>query len=160
MNRLKKYVLPGKKPSEEIGSAIAFGAVWVLVTDIPGFFMDYMQRLEFMQMAESSIMNFDFANIMKGALFGAIIYSFYRICKAIYDMGYFKRITKSIYVMRRLDESVPIAKRAWTKALIGIAATFLAAVIMFAINYLIYRYGTPEAYLPDTYNIDFWGAIL
>ena len=155
MNRLKKYVLPGKKPSEEIGSAIAFAIVWVLVTDIPGFFMEHSNWVRYIGGTID-----DFANMTRGALFGVVIYSVYRILKAIYDMGYFKRITKSVYVMRRLDENAPIAKRAWTKALIGILAAFIAALIMFGIDLLYYKYYTPANMLPDTYNIDFWGAIL
>ena len=154
MKSMKRYVLPGKKPTEEIRGAIVFGVVWVLVTDIPGFFADYSDRMKYIGHVG------DFADITRGALFGVIIYSFYRICRAIYDMGYFRRITKSIYVMRRLDERAPVMKRAWTRALVGIAAAFAAALIMFIINYLIYRYGTPEAMLPETYHIDFWGAIL
>ena len=155
MNRLKKYVLPGKDPSGEIGSAIAFAVIWVLVTDIPGFFMKHHNWVQFI--GGTMV---DFAIIMRGALFGAVIYSFYRICKAIYDMGYFRRVTKSIFVMKRLDESAPIAKRTWTKALIGILAAFIAALIMFGINLLYYKYCTPANMLPDTYHIDFWGAIL
>ena len=161
MNKMKNYVLPGRDPGDAIGTAVLFAVIWVLLTDLPLFYGRYYVRLKILDTESFGLDGIgDFSDITRGTLFGVVIYSLYRIIKACYDMGYFTRVTKSVYVMRRLDEKAPIVRRTWTIALIGIAAALAAALIMFVINYLIYRYYTPEAMLPSTYNIDFWGAIL
>ena len=154
MNWMKKYVLPGKDPLKEIKSTIAVAFVCVFTSNMSGFFMDYNNRKQFYGNVG------DFADITRGALVGAVVYGMYRIIKMIYEMGYFSRSTRSIYVMRRLDEGHPLLQRTLPMAMTGICAALVFALVFFAIDYLVYRYMTPRAMLPETYHLDFWGALL
>ena len=88
-----------------------------------------------------------FGTLLVGAYTGVIIYVIYRLIRASMDRLYFIRDSKSIYVMKRLDEKSPIAKRCWSRAIAGIGACIIAAAVMTLIDFLVYRIITPGDYL-------------
>lgn len=177
-NRLKGYVLPGRDPKDEFTASIICGAIWAAVTDIPIFFMRYFGVMNAVKMMRSGrgdeyspymemvcypptgpVEMPGLSTLTYMCLWGIHIYVIYRVIKAIYDMFYFTRGTKSAYVMARLDERWPIVRRCWTKAIAGIIAALIAGLILYLINYLVYIGCTPGEYVPKTAGASFFRAL-
>ena len=173
-DKLHSYVLPGRDPKEEFQASVIFGIIWAAVGNVLKFFVIYYES--FMacskKMAEWNLNLSDWAMmyVMDGqmpplqlmtnlSLWGVHVYVIYRVLKAIYDTFYFTRDSKSVYLVKRLDEAMPVARRCWTKALAGIAAALLTGLILFGLNWLIYTCLTPAEFSPDTAGATFWGAL-
>ena len=166
-DKLKYCVLPGRDPRDDFWASIAFGVIWAAIADFVFFFDTYLGSLNAVKYLmtgkgynEDAFFDFEllrpigdryympeFHILIRGTLSGLLLYAIYRVLKAIYDMGYFKRFTNSIFVMKRLGEKAPIIKRSWTMALVGIGAALIATVILIGINYLVYIGYTPKEYL-------------
>lgn len=168
-NRLRDNVLPEKDPKEIFQSSIVFGICWAIIPNIINFYTKYVDTLrsvkyfrtgrgateQFLSEDIVHMLQFDkeltympsFGSLLFGAYSGVIIYVIYRIVRAITDRSYFVRDSKSIYVMERLDEKMPIAKRCWSRAIAGIGACLAAALVMTLIDFLVYRFVTPSDYL-------------
>lgn len=168
-DRLRDYVLPGRDPKEDYQGAVVCGIIWAVLTDILFFLVKYVKAWKavtyfrtgvgdtwnFLDEGIVHILQFNgnqtymptFAALLAGSFSGVVIYSLYRAAHALSDKNYFTNGSKSIYLMNRLDEKHPIAKRCWGRALAGIASVVLCTMVLVIIDYLIYRFITPNDYL-------------
>ena len=166
-DKLKDCVLPGRNPKSDFMSSMVFGVVWAVIADLAIFFDRYFGSLNAVKYLMTgkgydvnTFLNFElirtigdkyympeFSILFQGASSGLIAYGIYRVLRASYDMGYFRRYTNSAFVMKRLGEKAPILKRSWSLALAGIGAALMATLILMGINYLFYIVYTPGEYL-------------
>lgn len=168
-NRLRDNVLPGKAPEEVFQSSVVWGICWAIIPHMISFYTKYVdawKTVKYFRTGKGATENFlsedivhmlryyeelgympSFGTLLAGAYSGVIIYAVYRLIRAYLDQSYFVRDSKSIYVMKRLDEKSPIAKRCWSRAIAGIGACIIAAAVMTLIDFLVYRIITPGDYL-------------
>lgn len=168
-NRLRDNVLPGKDPEEVFQSSVVWGICWAIIPHMISFYTKYVdawKTVRYFRTGKGATENFlsedivhmlryyeelgympSFGTLLTGAYFGVLIYAVYRLIRASMDRSYFFRDSKSIYVMKRLDEKSPIAKRCWSRAIAGIGACIIAAAAMTLIDFLVYRFVTPANYL-------------
>ena len=156
--------MPGRDPKSEITSSVVFGIVWTALFNVINFFPKYNGILSVLKSTRPDTENYyqwwsyvamnangefmpPFMDLIHMTMNGLLGYAIYRIFRAFYEMGYFRRFTNSIYVMKRLDEKTPILKRCWTVALIGIGAALFTALLLTGIEYLIYISCTPEEFM-------------
>lgn len=159
-NKLRNYVLPGKDPKEVFRTATVSALIWVVFSNITGFFTRFCQAVNVVQSQNEEdifidifgiIKNVDGQLVMPGfmelstlSFWGVGIYCVYRIIRATMDMTYFTKETKSIYLIKRLGERAPVFKRCWTRAIWGIVVARIFSWIMFGIDYLVYISFTPK----------------
>jgi len=74
----------------------------------------------------------------------------------IENYQYFRKDSKSIYTMRRVDDPRLMIKQCWTVPLIGCAVTLLALVLLYGIFCLIYFLSVPAEALPEQTIGIFW----
>ena len=166
-DKLKDCVLPGRDPKSDFMSSMTFGVIWAVIADLAFFFDKYFGSLNAVKYLMTgkgydvnTFLNFELPRIIgdkyympefrilfQGTFSGLIAYAIYRVLRACYDMGYFKRFTNSAFVMKRLGENAPILKRSWSLALAGVGAALIATLILMGIDYLFYRVYTPDEYL-------------
>ncbi|MBQ5441666.1 MAG: hypothetical protein IIU36_05315 [Firmicutes bacterium] len=165
-SRFADYVLPGHDAEKEYRNAIVFGIFWVLSIGIPSFFSRYISNLNALDCLRNgkhyanSLMQFShvlhaeggdympfFSMLMSGTLIGVSIYTCYRIICAFLDMTYFTRGTKSVYLMKRINERMPIIQRCWGRALAGITAAIATALVLTLVCYTAYRVFTPTEWI-------------
>ena len=163
-DKFNKCVLPGRDPKSDLTSSVIFGVLWVVIINVVKFYPKFEGILKVLYNTDPRTENYyqywsdvakcdggnympPFGTLIAFSMTGAVIYIVYRIIKAIYDMGYFRRYTNSIYVIKRLDEPAPVFKRCWTVALVGIGAALISVLIMCGIDYLVYTIFTPEEFM-------------
>lgn len=69
---------------------------------------------------------------------------------------YFRKNSKSIYLMRRVDDPWLMTKQCWTVPLIGCAAALFFLVLLYGIFCLIYFLSVPTEALPEQIIAFFW----
>ena len=78
--------------------------------------------------------------------FCMMLIGFYAIATIVNNYRYYYRKSKSIYVMKRLNNAMELHMRAIGFPLIAVAAAFLIAILLNAVYALIYVSITPEGY--------------
>lgn len=143
--------------------ALLFGAcVWALVwytlfyTAARRQLYTYVQgKLELAPQARMA----DFAQIFPGTLTGFWLVVAVMVLKVLDYYGFHSRkMSRSIYLMRRLSDPWELRRRCWTVPLCTAAVSLLLAAVTTALCYLVYMKCTPAYAIMPGQWARFWGA--
>lgn len=101
----------------------------------------------------------DFERVFDCAWAGFFIVALCMTGYILYHYLYFYQNTKSIYLMRRLEQRWELHRRCLTAPLIGIGLSLAFAALCFVFAYLIYRYATPAVCLPEHAGMSLRGLL-
>lgn len=88
-------------------------------------------------------------SLIHDAFAGFILIGILALCGIIYHYLFHKQGSKSIYLMRRLPNSMELHKRCFTLPLLGMVISILTVLLLFLLYYGIYYIFTPGACLPE-----------
>ena len=87
-------------------------------------------------------------SLIQGAFAGFLLMGILAVAGIIYHYLFHKQGSKSIYLMRRLPNSMELHKRCLTLPLLGMVISLLTALLLFLLYYGIYQIFTPGVCLP------------
>ena len=137
---------PGIGTDWEIGRYLS-GLTFALIMSFQ-FFGNYNEAYsEFCdQMAKQAYIA-DFAEVLGGSLDWFYLYSVIVLCMVVRYYLYYRKDSKSIYLMKRLPNRFELHKRAWALPLLGMLVTLLAAFVVLVVYFEIYMIVTPRVYI-------------
>ena len=156
---------PGVRPGKQFGLLLFAAALFILSWSF-GFLFSYASAAERLyildwnrvrQIKEGAVIQ-PFLFFIRGRMRGFWAYVLFCAGLAAGNYRSFYAETKSIYVMKRLPRAGEVGVRCLTLPVLAVLAGFLFAVLLTAVYWLIYRYGTPEVCLPAGNRFVFWEA--
>lgn len=155
---LSRHVPPGLNPRTE-RNVFFVGLAYAVLRSFGFFFRlsDGLYRLytgtgEFRRLRSGAMMP-DFVEILDSALLG---FGLLALCMVVFlfdHYSYYRRGSKSIYLMRRLPNRWEQHRRCLTLPLAAIVLCALLALVLLCLYFLIYMLVTPEVCLqPDQWQ--------
>jgi len=137
---------PGIGTDGEIGYFVS-GLIFALFMSLEFFFNYNEAYSEFYDQIDSVGYVVDFTEVLGGSLDWFYLYSIIVLCMVIRYYLYYRKDSKSIYLMKRLPNRFELHKRAWALPLLGMLVTLLAAFVVLVIYFVIYMTVIPKGFI-------------
>ncbi|MCF0137472.1 MAG: hypothetical protein HUJ66_03805 [Oscillospiraceae bacterium] len=164
-HKLTKLIPPGANLRSELKEVCA--ALCIQAALSLGFLFRYYDAVDSlyiysfgMRMLITDAVIENVGNLLEHCLIGFwVVVGFCVILTAAHYMSFYRE-TKSIYLMKRLPETIELHKRCLTLPVLGILAGIILSVLLVCIYVLIYYIATPSQCLPGHISINLWRIIL
>lgn len=162
---LQRLVPPGIDPRKEL--KWMFGGWMLSFFYSMGLVLRYEQEYRWLfttidkrRVLQQGVLMPDFADLLGSHLYGFLIVALCMLAVVIYHYVYHRQGSRSIYLMRRLPDSMELHRRCWALPVLCALASILLAFVMLLIYYAIYMLATPDACLSPGQWEKLWRSVI